>query len=174
MTRARSRKAKASPARATKRARAARPQGDQILRQRVAALEAREQELRQANEELTRERAALRERAGVIEQRYAELVERAAASVPSAPAGPAAAEVQALREQLDHLRREREAASKTKRFWMVCPKCGARLEEVEHEQVKVDRCPGCGGMFLDKGEVEAITSREETASFFVSIRSLFG
>lgn len=174
MTRARSRKAKVSPARPTKRARAARPQGDQVLRQRVAALEAREQELRQANEELARERTALRERAGVIEQRYAELVERAAASTPSAPAGPAAAEVQALREQLDHLRREREAASKTKRFWMVCPKCGARLEEVEHEQVKVDRCPGCGGMFLDKGEVEAITSREETASFFVSIRSLFG
>jgi hypothetical protein len=164
-------------ARSTRRANpapAAKSRGDAALRERVAVLEAREQELRQANEELTRERTALRERAGVIEQRYAELVERAAASAPSAPAGPAAAEVQALREQLDHLRREREAASKTKRFWMVCPKCGARLEEVEHEQVKVDRCPGCGGMFLDKGEVEAITSREETASFFVSIRSLFG
>jgi uncharacterized C2H2 Zn-finger protein len=39
---------------------------------------------------------------------------------------------------------------------MRCPKCGATLREVPYRSVKVDECPSCGGIWLDKGELEAL------------------
>lgn len=39
-----------------------------------------------------------------------------------------------------------------------CPGCGTLLEEIEYHKEKVDRCPGCGGVFFDQGELEAIIS----------------
>jgi uncharacterized protein len=38
-----------------------------------------------------------------------------------------------------------------------CPRCGSEMNEVAVEHVKVDRCTGCGGVFLDKGELEILT-----------------
>lgn len=40
-----------------------------------------------------------------------------------------------------------------------CPACGAITESTEYaycSQVVIDRCPECGGVWLDKGELEAI------------------
>jgi Zn-finger nucleic acid-binding protein len=40
-----------------------------------------------------------------------------------------------------------------------CPACGSLTESTEYaycSQVVIDRCPGCGGIWLDKGELEAI------------------
>jgi hypothetical protein len=39
---------------------------------------------------------------------------------------------------------------------MRCPKCGAALQEVPYRSVKVDECPDCGGIWLDKGELEVL------------------
>jgi hypothetical protein len=39
---------------------------------------------------------------------------------------------------------------------MRCPKCGRRLEERAYQQVRVDRCTGCGGVWLDPGELEQL------------------
>ena len=86
----------------------------QTLREKLSELEAREKELRAANDELGRERVVLRNRAGGIEQRYSELVERTAAAA-------------------------READSKTKSSTMTCPKCGGGFDELQHGGVKVDR-----------------------------------
>ena len=33
---------------------------------------------------------------------------------------------------------------------MRCPQCGEPLEETYERRVKVDACPACGGMWLDK------------------------
>jgi len=136
-------------------------------------LEAQMEELKKANEELSRERAALRERAGVIEKRYTELMERTARSEPRPAPQVPDAELQSLRQQLDQSRREREEASKTKGFWMVCPKCGGKLEEVEHENAKVERCRACAGIYLDKGELETIVSTNSASGIFQSLRGLF-
>jgi Zn-finger nucleic acid-binding protein len=138
----------------------------------MGLLEAQLEELKKANEDLSQERAALRERAGVIEKRYTELMERTARSVPS-PAQASDEELQSLRQRLDAERREREEASKTKQFWMVCPKCGGKLEEVEHEGVRVERCHACAGVYLDKGELEAIVSAKGESGFLQSLRGLF-
>ena len=37
-----------------------------------------------------------------------------------------------------------------------CPRCGADLEEQHAEHVKIDECPECGGIWLDKGELDQL------------------
>jgi hypothetical protein len=157
-----------------KRATSAPPKLDpdiQRMRERLDELENQARELRAANEELSQERAELRERAGIIEQRYSELLERTV----NAQAGTAlSVNLQALRGELDEPRRRRDAIGRTESFWMVCPKCGGTLEEIDHCGVKVDRCRSCSGVYLDRGELEVLASTGEGSGFFISIRSLFG
>lgn len=45
--------------------------------------------------------------------------------------------------------------------WMKCPKCGMDLKEIELHGVKVDQCANCGGMFLDKGEIDSLAKHDE-------------
>jgi hypothetical protein len=37
-----------------------------------------------------------------------------------------------------------------------CPKCGEPLQEITHEQLTIDECSGCGGVWLDKEAFEAL------------------
>jgi Zn-finger nucleic acid-binding protein len=37
-----------------------------------------------------------------------------------------------------------------------CPKCGTPLGERTFQRVTVEECPGCGGLWLDKGELETL------------------
>ena len=39
---------------------------------------------------------------------------------------------------------------------MHCPKCGMKMQEVRHGDLDVDACFSCGGVFLDKGEIDVI------------------
>lgn len=41
--------------------------------------------------------------------------------------------------------------------FMRCPKCGLQMQEVKYSGVDVDVCFACGGVFLDKGELESIS-----------------
>jgi uncharacterized protein len=41
---------------------------------------------------------------------------------------------------------------------MLCPVCDEKLREVEKYGVMVDICPGCKGVWLDRGELEKIVS----------------
>ena len=43
---------------------------------------------------------------------------------------------------------------------MRCPNCGARLVEVERVDVLIDACPECRGVWLDRGEIDRILTRE--------------
>ena len=40
---------------------------------------------------------------------------------------------------------------------LKCPQCGSEMNEVAVEYVKVHRCTGCRGVFLDGGELEILT-----------------
>jgi DNA-directed RNA polymerase subunit RPC12/RpoP len=51
-----------------------------------------------------------------------------------------------------------------------CPRCGSDMTEVTIEHVKVDRCARCGGVFLDKDELEILTHSESGGLF----KRLFG
>ena len=75
------------------------------------------------------------------------------------------------RSQLDEARRRREEQARREAHWMKCPKCGADLKEVEMDHVMVDKCPGCGGIFFDKGELELIINAHQ--GFLPSLRKLF-
>lgn len=44
--------------------------------------------------------------------------------------------------------------------FMKCPKCGMQLEEIVVGGVRVDKCLGCEGVWLDKGELEVIRTQE--------------
>jgi len=46
-----------------------------------------------------------------------------------------------------------------------CPRCGSEMNEVLVEHVKVGLCSGCGGVFLDKGELEILT-HAKSGGFF--------
>jgi hypothetical protein len=52
--------------------------------------------------------------------------------------------------------RERERAL----HHMKCPKCGMTLEEMTYGGVVIDKCFGCGGFWLDEGELETIQKKE--------------
>lgn len=43
---------------------------------------------------------------------------------------------------------------------MRCPKCGEALEEITFQEIQVDRCTACHGVWLDPGELEQVTARE--------------
>jgi Zn-finger nucleic acid-binding protein len=44
---------------------------------------------------------------------------------------------------------------------MRCPKCGMELIEINYKGIKVDKCSGCEGLWLDAGELEAISQLEK-------------
>ncbi len=43
--------------------------------------------------------------------------------------------------------------------WMRCPKCGLALDEIMFRGVKIDKCFGCGGVYLDDGELEQLAGK---------------
>lgn len=45
---------------------------------------------------------------------------------------------------------------------LSCPKCGSSMRSYERNQVVVDQCTGCGGLFLDRGELEHLVEAESS------------
>lgn len=62
-------------------------------------------------------------------------------------------------------RAAKEKADETKRLkdlhFMKCPKCGHDMKEEKLENVTVDRCIHCEGIFCDAGELEQIFAQKE-------------
>ena len=44
---------------------------------------------------------------------------------------------------------------------MVCPRCGMTMDIEKADDIEVDVCLTCGGVWLDKGELEALTEKSE-------------
>ncbi len=42
-----------------------------------------------------------------------------------------------------------------------CPRCGADLRTEDYQGVQVDRCPEDRGIWLDAGEIDALSRRED-------------
>lgn len=47
---------------------------------------------------------------------------------------------------------------------MLCPVCGVALSMSERQGVEIDFCPQCRGVWLDRGELDKIIERSETAA----------
>ena len=56
--------------------------------------------------------------------------------------------------------------------YLHCPKCGNDLDETVMEDVTVDICPVCHGVWLDDGELSKLT--EAKSGVLQSLRGLFG
>lgn len=46
--------------------------------------------------------------------------------------------------------------------YMKCPKCGMELIEIKYQGIEVDKCWACEGVWLDAGELGAISKFEKT------------
>src|SRR4030066_2408128 len=44
---------------------------------------------------------------------------------------------------------------------MKCPKCGMELIEIDYKSIKIDKCSGCEGVWLDAGELETVSTLEK-------------
>ena len=62
----------------------------------------------------------------------------------------------ALRGKLDREREEARQKQEQAAHWLTCPKCGGNLEEKKFEDVMIDQCLSCKGVWLDAGELELL------------------
>ena len=46
--------------------------------------------------------------------------------------------------------------------YMRCPKCGMELTEIDFKKIKVDKCFSCQGVWLDAGELEAVSELDQS------------
>src|SRR3954467_14372679 len=60
-------------------------------------------------------------------------------------------DLEILARRRAELDQQREDSSLGK---IACPRCGSEMDQVSVEHVKLDRCADCGGVFLDRGELE--------------------
>uniref|UniRef100_UPI004047A77D TFIIB-type zinc ribbon-containing protein n=1 Tax=Yoonia sp. TaxID=2212373 RepID=UPI004047A77D len=47
---------------------------------------------------------------------------------------------------------------------MLCPVCNVALTMSERQGVEIDYCPQCRGVWLDRGELDKIIERNESAA----------
>lgn len=72
-------------------------------------------------------------------------------------------------EAIEKQRQKREA-DQARANAIQCPKCDGTLLEITHEDVQIDRCDKCNGVWLDAGELERLTEREEDAGWLGRLR----
>ena len=80
--------------------------------------------------------------------------------------------LQKLREKMQTENSETGEATPAQTFG--CPKCDGTLVEVAFENVQIDRCDKCGGVWLDSGELETLTAREQGGWFSRMRQNLAG
>ena len=56
--------------------------------------------------------------------------------------------------------RAEEQAKEAAATALQCPRCDGTLKEITLEDVQIDRCEKCSGVWLDAGELEKLTKRE--------------
>lgn len=70
------------------------------------------------------------------------------------------------KKKLEEEKHKRLAEEEKKRLkelhYMRCPKCGMELIEIDYKRIKVDKCSECEGIWLDAGELEAVSKLEKS------------
>ena len=65
--------------------------------------------------------------------------------------------IERLREKMK-VSEEAKAAGKSS---MMCPRCDGNLKESKFEEVMIDTCDNCGGVWLDSGELQQLTKKDK-------------
>ena len=71
-----------------------------------------------------------------------------------------AEKIKKMRASLDNKREEDSKQKRKETHWMKCPKCGSDLQEINYQNVMVDTCAECKGIWLDHGELELLAKGE--------------
>jgi hypothetical protein len=75
--------------------------------------------------------------------------------------------------ELRRLKREQAAAEAARQErWRTCPGgCETKLKEEAFRDIMIDRCPTCGGVWLDPGELEKLSGQDSSLvqHFFDSV-----
>ena len=58
---------------------------------------------------------------------------------------------------------EEEKRKRKELHYMRCPKCGMQLIEIDYKRIAVDKCSSCEGVWLDAGELEAVSEMDKGA-----------
>ncbi len=70
------------------------------------------------------------------------------------------------RKQAERVRQERlareEKDAQRQLHYMKCPKCGMDLVEIDYRRLRIDKCTGCEGVWLDAGELETVTEMDQS------------
>ena len=69
-------------------------------------------------------------------------------------------EKEALEKLRAEMAAERQAAGISAVAVLQCPRCDGALQPAMVDDVQIDRCDKCGGVWLDAGELERLTRRE--------------
>jgi Zn-finger nucleic acid-binding protein len=79
--------------------------------------------------------------------------------------------IKKLRAELDRKREEEFKKKSKETHWMKCPKCGSDLQEINYQNVMIDRCNECKGLWFDHGELEILIRGQSQATkvFFMKI-----
>jgi uncharacterized protein len=73
------------------------------------------------------------------------------------------------KEAIEKLREKMRVAQEAKAAGMSsmkCPRCGGDLKETKFDEVSIDTCEKCAGVWLDSGELEQLITREGGGGFF--------
>jgi hypothetical protein len=71
-------------------------------------------------------------------------------------------------EAIEKLRAKMKVAEEAKAAGtssMKCPRCDGSLKESRIEEVAIDTCDNCGGVWLDSGELEQLTKKDTRGWF---------
>lgn len=55
---------------------------------------------------------------------------------------------------------DNRGSTETRESTLLCPRCASQMLPVQRFGVTIDQCTGCGGIYLDRGELEQLTEAE--------------
>jgi len=68
------------------------------------------------------------------------------------------------KEAIEKLREKMKVSEEAKAAGtssMKCPRCDGTLTESKFEEVMIDTCDKCGGVWLDSGELQQLTRKDQ-------------
>ncbi|MGB7068325.1 MAG: zf-TFIIB domain-containing protein [Pyrinomonadaceae bacterium] len=69
------------------------------------------------------------------------------------------------RELIEKMKAKLEADG-SKTVGVKCPKCDGTLVETDFQDIKIDICNECTGVWLDAGELAQIADKEDSSGWF--------
>jgi rubrerythrin len=68
--------------------------------------------------------------------------------------------LKAFREKRKQEEITKEKEELKKLHYMHCPKCGTKMEVITMENIEIDKCPECLGLYFDNHELEQLLEIE--------------